>query len=99
MEIKGIIEEVFDNEAIVVLEDYDDVTFWFDKKGLPEGAGEGDIIDIYVPDDVVIPTEHSLKEPYESDGQFQIIRIDHEEKERRIETIKRMRRELGHWEL
>lgn len=99
MEIKGIIEEIFDNHAIVVFEDYNDVSFWFDVKDLPEGAREDDIIDIDVPDDFTIPKEHSLKEPYESNGLLKGIRIDHEENKRRDEAIRRVMRELGHWNL
>ena len=99
MEIQGIVEEIFDNEAVVVLEDYNDVSFWFDLKDLPEGAREDDIIDIYAPDDVVIPTERSIKEPYESDGLFKGLRIDHEENKRWDEAIRRMLREFGHWNI
>jgi hypothetical protein len=99
MQIQGIIEEIFDNHAIVVFEDHNDVSFWFDVKDLPEGAREDDIIDIYVPDDFPIPTEHSLKEPYESHGLLKGIRIDHEENQRRAEAIRIVMRKLGLWDL
>jgi hypothetical protein len=99
MIIEGIIEEIFDKYAIVVFEDYNNVSFWFDIKDLPEDAREDDIIDIDVPDDFVIPTEHSLKEPYDSDGLLKGIRIDHEENKRRTEAIHQMLREFGHWNL
>jgi hypothetical protein len=99
MEIKGIIEEIFNNYAIVVFEDYNNVSFWFDVKDLPEDAREGVIIDIYAPDDAVIPTEHSIKEPYESNGQFRGIRVDSEETERRLGIIRQKLREFGHWNI
>ena len=99
MMIKGLIEEIFDNHAIVVLEDYNSVSFWFDVKDLPSDAREGVLIDIHAPDDTVIPTEHSLKEPYESNGLFRGIRVDYEETERRKEIIRQKLREFGHWNI
>jgi len=99
MLIKGLVEEILDNYAIVVFEDYDDISFWFDKKDLPEGAREGVLIDIEAPDDAVIPTEHSIKEPYESNGLFRGIRVDYEETERRTEVSKNLLRKLGVWNL
>lgn len=99
MIIKGLIEEIFDNHAIVVFEDYDSVSFWFDVKDLPADAREGVLIDIEAPDDAVIPTEHSMKEPYESNGLLKGIRVDYEETERRTEAVKKVLRELGHWNL
>ena len=99
MLIKGLIEEIFDNYAIVIFEDYNNASFWFDIKDLPEGAREDDIIDIDVPDDFVIPTERSIKEPYESNGLLKGIRIDHEENKRRDEAIRQKLREFGHWNI
>ena len=96
MLIKGLVEEIFDNEAIVILEEYNDVSFWFNLKDLPEGTQEGDIIDIETPNDFQIPTKHSIKEPYESDGMFRCIRIDHEENKRRDEAIRRSLHKLHH---
>jgi hypothetical protein len=99
MLIKGIIEEIFDNHAIVVLEDYNEVSFWFDVKNLPEDAREGYIIDIHAPDDAVIPKEHSMKEPYESNGLLRGIRVDYEEMKRRKAIMRQKLREFGHWNL
>ena len=99
MLIKGLVEEIFDNYAIVIFEDYNNVSFWFDKKDLSEGTREDDVIDVYAPDDAVIPTERSIKEPYESNGLFKGIRIDHEENKRRDEAIRRKLREFGHWNI
>ena len=87
---------MFDNEAIVVLEEYNDVSFWFNLKDLPEGTQEGDIIDIETPGDIHIPTKHSIREPYESDGMFRCIRIYHEENKRRDESIRRSLHKLHH---
>ena len=99
MLIKAIIEEIFDNYAIVVFEEYDNVSFWFDVKDLPEDAREGVLMDVEAPDDAVIPTEHSIKEPYDSNGLFRCLRIDYEETNRRIEKMKQVLREFGHWNL
>ena len=96
MLINGIVEEMFDNEAIVVLEEYNDVSFWFNFKDLPKGTQKGDIIDIEAPDDFQIPTRHSIKEPYESDDMFRSIRIDHGENKKRDEAICRSLHKLHH---
>jgi len=96
MLVKGIFEEMNDNDVIVVLEDYNNVSFWVALNDLPEGVQEGDIIDIEVPDDFQIPTERSLEEPYESEGRFRGVGIDHEETERRNAEVRRLLRELGH---
>jgi hypothetical protein len=96
MLIKGIVEEMFDKEAIVVFEEYNDVSFWFNRKDLPVDTQEGDIIDIETSDDFQIPAKHSIKEPYESDGMFRVVRIDHEENKRRDEAISRSLHKLHH---
>jgi len=96
MLIKGIVEEMFDNEAIVVLEEYNNTSFWLNLKDLPEDTQEGDIIDIETSNDFQIPTKHSIKEPYESDGMFRVVRIDHEENKRRDEAIRRSLHKLHH---